>query len=237
MQGTMKKHMDIDLLCLICNRSKSKDVEHILKNQHIFFNLVMLGKGTASSKVLKYLGLGETEKAMFFCVAPQKVCDEASQLLDEKLQLKKAGNGIMFRIKINQGCYHQPINFIDEENGEKAMEGTKNNLIMIIANRGYSDEVMDAARAGGASGGTILHVRGGGSAGMEKFFGVTIAPDKEMILIVAPDEMTDSIMSEIAKDNGPESDAACVSFAVPVTHVEGVRDYSKIVEEGSNKEN
>ena len=226
MHKTIEKQMDVDLIYLVCNRAKTKDVQKILRHQHIFFNLVMYGKGTAPSRILSYLGLGETEKAIFFCVAPRSASEEASKLLAEKLHLEKDGNGILFWVKIKKGCYHHPIKFIDKENGEKAMKEAEYNLIMVIANRGYSDEVMDAARAGGASGGTILHVRGGGSAGMEKFFGVTIAPDKEMIMIVAKDDITDNIMSEIAKDNGPESDAACVSFTTPVDHVNGIRDYT-----------
>ena len=227
MQEKMKKHMEVDLLYLVCNRSKTKDVQKILRDQHIFFNLVMYGKGTAPSKTLSYLGLGETEKVVFLCVATRKVCDETAELLDKKLHLEKPGNGIMFITKMQQGCYHHPISFADDENGEQEMkEQAKYNLIMIIANRGYSDEVMDAARVGGASGGTILHARGGGAAGMEKFFGVTVAPEKEVLLIVAKDEVTDEIMSEIAKDNGPESDAACVSFTLPVSQVNGIHDYT-----------
>ena len=228
MQEKIQKHMEIDLVYLVCNRSKSEEVQKILRNQQVFFNLVVLGKGTATSKVLNYLGLGETEKAVILCVAPRAVAQQICQLLSEKLQLEEPGNGIIFMAKLSQGCYHKPVSFIDEENGEEAMaEQIAYNLIIIISNRGYSDEVMESARAAGASGGTILHARGGGSAGMEKFFGVTVAPDKEMMLIVAKEKDTDNIMAGIAKDNGPESDAACVSFAIPVSHVNGIRDYTE----------
>jgi len=227
MQEKMHKHLSVELLGLVCDRSKSKSVQEFLKDQHIFFNLVMLGKGTATSKVLKYLGIGDTEKAVLFCIAPAEVAKECCQMLSEKLQLEEPGHGILFRTKLSEGCYHKPVVFVDEENGEKVMASQEAyNLVMIIANRGYSDEVMDTARAAGANGGTILHVRGGGSVGMEKFFGMTIAPDKEMIMIVAKDEITEGIMAAIANENGPESDAAGVSFAIPVSYVNGIRDYT-----------
>ena len=228
MGENIHKHMDVDMLCLICDRSKTKEVQKVVKEQHIFFNLVMFGKGTASSKVLKYLGISETEKAILLCVAPNKVVVETCGILIDKFQLEKPGQGIIFTASLGKGCYHKPVTFIDEENGDKVMEEqTAYNLIMVISNRGYSDEVMDAAREAGANGGTVLHVRGGGSVGMEKFFGITIAPDKEMIMIVAKDEITEAIMAAVAKENGPESDAAGVSFAIPVQYVNGIVEYAK----------
>lgn len=227
MQAKMHKNTDIKLVWLVCDRARSKEVQKILGDQQIFFNLVTYGHGTATSKVLKYLGIGDSEKAISCYVAPGEVSENICQLLCEKLQLEKPGHGIMFMANLKQVCYHIPVSFDNEENGENVMAKQDGyNLIMTISNRGYSDEVMDAARAAGANGGTIVHARGGGSAGMEKFFGLTIAPDKEMILIVAKEEDTTIIMEGIAAENGPESEAACVSFAIPVSHVNGIRDYS-----------
>ena len=41
-------------------------------------------------------------------------------------------------------------------------------LIVVILNEGYADLVMDAARAAGAGGGTVLHAKGTGSKRGEK---------------------------------------------------------------------
>ena len=38
-------------------------------------------------------------------------------------------------------------------------EGT-HELIIVIANQGFTDKVMDAARAAGATGGTAVHAKG-----------------------------------------------------------------------------
>ena len=53
-------------------------------------------------------------------------------------------------------------------------------LIVVILNEGYADLVMDAARAAGAGGGTVLHAKGTGSKRGEKFFGVSLADEKDM---------------------------------------------------------
>ena len=58
-------------------------------------------------------------------------------------------------------------------------------LIMAIMNEGYSDTVMDAARSAGAGGGTVLHAKGTGRARAEKFFGVSLADEKDVVYINA----------------------------------------------------
>ena len=60
----------------------------------------------------------------------------------------------------------------------------KFDLIVTIVNRGFADEVMNAARAAGAHGGTILWARGSGVHETEKFFGISIQPEKELVLIL-----------------------------------------------------
>ncbi len=72
-------------------------------------------------------------------------------------------------------------------------------LIVAIVNRGFSDLVMDAARAAGASGGTILHGRGTGVHEAVQFFGVAIHPEKEIVLILTRTEERHKIMAAIAE--------------------------------------
>lgn len=72
---------------------------------------------------------------------------------------------------------------------ESHMKDTKYELIVVIANHGHSEEVMDAARKEGAGGGTVIHAKGTGLERAEKFLGVSIADEKELILIVAKTEM------------------------------------------------
>jgi len=102
-------------------------------------------------------------------------------------------------------------------------QDSSHNLIIVVLNRGYSEEVMDAARASGATGGTVLHARGYGMAGMEKFFGMTITPEKELLLIVAQDADTCGIMTGIADKVGPATDARAISFSLPLNGVKGIQ--------------
>ena len=45
-------------------------------------------------------------------------------------------------------------------------------------------EALVTARKAKASGGTIIHAKGTGSKEAEKFMGVTLVPEKEMVFIV-----------------------------------------------------
>ena len=75
-------------------------------------------------------------------------------------------------------------------------------LIVTIVNRGYSDELMGAARQAGAGGGTILNARGTGTPEDETYWGITLTPEKEVLLIVANQndvsKITEAIRSQPA---------------------------------------
>ena len=70
-------------------------------------------------------------------------------------------------------------------------------LIITIVNRGYSDDVMDAARDAGARGGTVMYAHGAGLNETESFFGISIHPEKEMILIVSPAKDRNKIIAAV----------------------------------------
>ena len=95
-------------------------------------------------------------------------------------------------------------------------------LLITIVNLGFSEEVMDAARQAGARGGTILHVRGTGSQAEAKFFGITIQPEKELVLIVAPKEHRTPIMQAICQRAGLHTPGSGITFSLPVTAVAGI---------------
>jgi len=216
-------HLAISLLYVICDRDKQERVEAILEKSETFFNLVTYGKGTANSRILDYFGLGETEKAIFFIALTADTGQKIAEILDAKLQLSKPGHGILFTTNVLQGCYYKPVEFINHADGGITMQqDSPHNLIIVVLNRGYGEDVMDVARASGATGGTVLHARSCGTAGMEKFFGVTIAPEKEILMILVQDTNTRGIMSDIAEKAGPSTDAGAISFSLPVSGVKGI---------------
>lgn len=70
-------------------------------------------------------------------------------------------------------------------------------LITVIVNHGYADDVMAAARKAGATGGTILNARGTGTEADVKFFGISLVPEKEMLLVVAEKDRVEAILQAV----------------------------------------
>ena len=90
--------------------------------------------------------------------------------------------------------------------------------------RGGSDTVMDAARSAGAGGGTVLHAKGTGRARAQKFFGVSLADEKDVVYIVAHADEKAAIMQAIADNAGPGTRAGAICFSLPISQVAGLRE-------------
>jgi len=98
-------------------------------------------------------------------------------------------------------------------------------LIMVITNRGFSDEVMEAAREAGATGGTIVHGRGSAHAQvyLDK---LGFQPEKEITFILVKKEIAKVVMQAIQLKAGLTTPASGVSFALPISHVSGIKLFS-----------
>lgn len=96
--------------------------------------------------------------------------------------------------------------------------------IFAIMNSGYSELAMEAAKACGAKGGTILHGRGTISKDAEKFFKISIQPEKEIVMILAKSELVDDILKGLYNAIGSATEAQGIAFALPVDEVIGLND-------------
>ncbi len=153
MQQERQKELAISLLGVVCDHKRRDKVLDILEHHHALFNLGMLGKGTANSKMLSYLGLGQTDKAVFLCIMPSHIARDTLSNMNERLELDNPGHGIAFMAKIHEGCYHMPVRFTGTEGGGETVEQTQatHDMIFVVVNRGYTEEVMNVARGAGAT--------------------------------------------------------------------------------------
>lgn len=97
-----------------------------------------------------------------------------------------------------------------------------NYMIFVICHSGYASEVMKIARHAGAKGGTIIKARGSAGDDVAKFFGITIQPEKEMIMIIVREEIKDDVMKAIVKDSGVQTEAHAITFAIKLDQVIGI---------------
>lgn len=96
-------------------------------------------------------------------------------------------------------------------------------FLVVIANQGYSNMIMDAAKSAGAGGGTVIHARGTGMERAESFFGVSLASEKEIIFIVSKTGQRSGIMKAVMEKAGMVSKAKSIIFSLPVSSTAGLR--------------
>lgn len=103
-------------------------------------------------------------------------------------------------------------------------------LIFYICNHGFAYEAMKVARKAGARGGTILNGRSSLSTEKAKFFGITLHPEKDLLMIVEKQDNSERIMKAIMEVYGVTSEARGLSFTLPIDHGLGFT-FNEITEE------
>ncbi len=103
------------------------------------------------------------------------------------------------------------------------MDEIKFELVICIVNAGFSQNVVEAARRAGARGGTIIRARGSANPEAEEFFGVTIQPDKELVLILVPAAIKDEVLTTVYKESGLSQEGQGIAFSLPVERTTAIR--------------
>ena len=218
----------LNLMTTIVNRSQARKYLHLYEEEGLQIMLVTLGDGTASGAVLDYLGLEATEKAVIFSVLTDENFQKTKKSLQKKLQIDAPGGGIAFIVPFSSIGGKKALQFFTagqdfQKEEESALKDTTYELVIVIANQGYIEMVMDAARGAGAYGGTVIHAKGTGMEQAEKFMGVSLAAEKEMIFIVAKKEQKNDIMKAVMEQAGLDTKAKSIVFSLPVTDTAGLR--------------
>ncbi len=216
------------LMTTIVDRKVAKKYSELYKEneQHVMF--VTLGSGTAANEILDYLGLENTEKAVIFSVQEESAWQKIKKQLQQKLKIDAPGGGIAFTIPLSSIGGKKTLQFLLEgqnyqKEEESTLKDTVHELIVVIADQGNIELIMDAARGAGAYGGTVIHAKGTGMEQAEKFMGVSLAAEKEMIFIVTRKEQKNEIMRAIMEKAGLNSRAKSIVFSLPVTDTAGLR--------------
>lgn len=180
-------------------------------------------KGTATRSMLDLLGLESRSRRLFMTVASPEQTKELIQEQRKRLYIDAPGNGVTIGVPIKSVGGSKTLAFLSGGQNVKG-KPTLNydyELIMVISNQGATDQVMDAARSAGARGGTVIHGLGTGSKNAEKFYRVSIAAEKEVVLIVSAADQKAAIMKAIIEKAGPDTKAGAIAFSLPVTELAG----------------
>ena len=220
---------DLYLLLTIVRRKDAAEYEEFYRNRNIKVIYNARCNGTAHARTLDILGIERTEKSMLIATVTGPTLKALKRDLAYEMKIDLPDRGVAMAVPFSGVGGSRTLEYftagqcIPEEHctEDRKMEATQE-LIIAIYQKGYTDVVMDAAREAGARGGTTLNAKGT-VAGTEKFFGISLAEEKEIVLIVSAAEQKKDIMKAIMQKAGVDTKAHAVVFSLPVTDTAGVR--------------
>ncbi|MBO5789185.1 MAG: P-II family nitrogen regulator, partial [Clostridia bacterium] len=186
---------------IILDRQLEQEYLSYLEHFKIKNTLSIPAKGTATESVIDYWGLENHEKVILETVVTDaNLAPLFSGFV--RMGINMPGTGIAMAMPVESIAGASSLKYLTEDqeqftSEESRMKDNAYSLICIIAEKGRSDMVMDAARGAGAKGGTVVHAKGTGTENEAKFFGLTITPEKEMIYIATKKESKADIMRAI----------------------------------------
>lgn len=95
-------------------------------------------------------------------------------------------------------------------------------LIVTIVAKGKASAVTDAARQAGAEGGTIVYGRGTGIHERMRLFNIPIEPEKEIVLTLVPEEITERVTQAIDEATALSEPGQGIAFVLPTKRVLGI---------------
>lgn len=226
---------ELHMLVTITSRKLAKSFTEFYHEMELPVSVITVGNGTASSEILDYFGLDGSEKCVLFHFITGDHWKDVKRQLRMKMHIDIPGVGIAFMVPLSSIGGKKALDYLTAgrefvKGEESSLKDTKYELLVAIANQGYTELIMNAARKVHASGGTVVHAKGTGSQLAEKFMGVTLVPEKEMVFIVVTKERKNAIMRAIMDEAGTGTKAGTVVFSLPVTDTAGMRLMDEIDE-------
>ena len=224
------------MLLAITRPEEEKKLEAIFDAVHVPILYQCRGQGTAPSELLDIFGLGGTTWLITIGLLPKFAVKELLELAGQQFHFHQRGGGIVITIPVTglQGPLLHVLNDEARANLEQRMdertrkdmaeirEKSGYNVIWVSVGAGYSDDVIDAARAAGAKGGTVLRGRRRNSEHVSQMLGISLQDEQDFVMIVAPREEKSNIMAAICEACGLHTPAHGTVVSLPVDEAIGL---------------
>ena len=241
--NSMLKQSELYLMMTVTSRAGMPDFIRLYRDKGLDVHLISLGHGTAGEMYMRMLALDGTEKMVCMTVVTGRKWMEVKKAMSVRLRIEAPGVGIAYIVPLSAVGGKRLLMLLTDGQGyergeETALKGTEQELLVVVGNLGFNEQIMDAARKAGARGGTVIHARGTGREKEEKFLGISLASEKDIVLIVTPTEQKAEMIRTIMEEAGPKTAAGAVAFALPVTDTAGMilRPQSEELDDAEVKE-
>lgn len=225
----MSDKLSFRVLVFITTPKRADKALQIFREEKLPVQYQVIASGTASSETLDILGLGSPDRSLILSLLTKDLADKMIRKVHNELQFNIPGNGIGFTVSMNGASNHivkmlgniSRNEEIEERKGD-TMSDIKRAMIVAVVNQGYSEEVMNAAKAVGATGGTVIHGRHAGDDEVSALWGLGIHEEKDIVLIIADAESKVSIMQAISSECGINTEAKGIVVSMPLDTVVGL---------------
>jgi nitrogen regulatory protein PII len=184
------------LVCVIVSCGKAGRVLQIAREKGVSGGTIVLARGTAENRWLKLFDLTDIRQELVILIAEEGAAKQTLEEVNNSFHMDKPSHGIAFAM---------PLTNLIGDGQEWALKQAGNggatenmyNAIFVVVDRGKGSQVMEAAKAAGARGGTVINARGAGDQEKTKVFHIEIEPEKEIVLILAPTDGTEAIVQAV----------------------------------------
>lgn len=219
--------VNIRLLFIILDEGNYKKVNNILNKFGIIVKTLTGANGTASPSLLDFFGLIESKKELYMAVIPDYLEKDILSKLDSVFDFYKEGTGIAFVLPIASSNKYLSDCFVNEDMERTNDVVEKKNcadfyLIVTIVLEGYLEQVMNASKRAGSSGGTAIKGRGLANLTKGKILGFNVEPEKDIVLNIVEAKNKNKVMEEISKEVGIKTPGKGVCIALPVESTMGL---------------
>ena len=108
-----------------------------------------------------------------------------------------------------------------EENVEELFSHDEYKLVFVMVKRGFESDVLEAAKAEGHYGATIMQAKGISKI-RKKFLGVSVDPDYTSIMMIVKSEIVVPVIKSIYAVTDFKSEARGMIFVLPISYVCGM---------------
>ena len=200
----MPTNVELDHITIILPQGMGEEVLKMAKQKGIANGTVSKGLGTANKDLMKEFEKHGRVRDFVSLVASTDLAEIFLKKLNEDLGFSTPGHGIAYAVNVNEVYADRLKNRNVEERTQSDVQ-----VITSIIRHGNAETVMNAARAAGATGGTILQDSQTIDPDMSLFSKGTEGND-EIVLIIARKECADGIIDAIRNNTGLDQSSGMV---------------------------
>lgn len=214
---------EFELIFTVVNFGTGSQVIKTARENGVSGGTIFLGTGTVRNRLLELLSLARVRREIVIMISEKNIVYEALEKLNKVFHFEKSYHGIAFSIPVINVLGAGDCKSEDKLNEEsRGVKNTMYKAIFTIVDKGKGETVMDAANKAGAKGGTIINARGSGIHETEILFSMPIEPEKEIVMILAKNQLVNDIVSSIREELKIDEPGKGIMFILDVNKSYGI---------------